>query len=105
MGWGALMFDGMLEIFNTFLIKGIDIYFKHKDKVYVINNQLIVNVFRVCVEGYVEESKGHVSKSLAIQALQSCRLAPANFLTNQWNAKSLGLPCFVKYPTIISVIY
>jgi hypothetical protein len=37
--------------------------------VYVINKQLIVDVFGVCVEGYVEESKGQLSKSLAIQAL------------------------------------
>ncbi len=48
----------MLEFMNTFLIKGIDIYFGHKDKVYVINKQLIVDVFRLCVKGYVEELKG-----------------------------------------------
>jgi len=29
----------------------------------------------------------------------------ANFITDQWNVKSLGLPYFVKYPTIIYVIY
>jgi hypothetical protein len=48
MGWEALMFNVMLEFLNTFLIKGIDIYFEHKDKVYVINKQLIVDVFGVC---------------------------------------------------------
>jgi alcohol dehydrogenase class IV len=42
-----------------------------------------------CVEGYVEELKGHVSKSLAVHALQSCRLALANSSENQWNEKSL----------------
>jgi hypothetical protein len=52
----------MLEIFNTIVIKGVDIYFGHKDKVYVINKQLIVDVFGVCAEGYVKEPKGHVSK-------------------------------------------
>jgi hypothetical protein len=57
----ALMPDVMLEFLNTFLIKGTDIYFGHKDKVYVISKQLIVNVFGVCVDGYVEEPKGHVS--------------------------------------------
>jgi hypothetical protein len=57
------------------------------------------------VDGYVEESKGQVNKSLAVQALQSCKLAPTNSSTNQWNAKNLGLPFFVRYPTIISVIY
>jgi hypothetical protein len=58
MGWEVSMPNVMLEIFNTFLIKGTYIYFGHKDKVYVINKQLIVDVFRVCVEGYVEKPKG-----------------------------------------------
>jgi hypothetical protein len=38
----------MLEFFNTLLIKGANIYFGHKDKVYVINKQLIV-YFLECV--------------------------------------------------------
>jgi hypothetical protein len=58
MGWEASMLDVMLEFLNTFLIKGANIYFGHKDKVYVINKQLIVNVLGVCAEGYIEESKG-----------------------------------------------
>jgi hypothetical protein len=57
MGWGASTFDVMLEFLNTFLIKGAYIYFGHKDKVYVINKQRIVDVFEICVEGYVEELK------------------------------------------------
>jgi hypothetical protein len=69
MEWHKLMFDVMLEFLNTFLIKGVDIYFGHKDKVYVINKQLIVDVFRVCADGYIKEPKGQVSKSLAVQAL------------------------------------
>jgi hypothetical protein len=56
----------MLKFLNTFLIKGIVIYFGHKDKVYVINKQLIVDVFAVCVDGYVEEPKGQFNKSLTI---------------------------------------
>jgi hypothetical protein len=48
----------MLEFFNTFLIKGSNIYFGHKDKVCVIIKQLIVDVFGMCVKGYVEEPKG-----------------------------------------------
>jgi hypothetical protein len=39
------------------LIKGADIYFEHKDKVHVIKKQLIVDIFGVCGEGYVEEPK------------------------------------------------
>jgi hypothetical protein len=37
--------------------------------VYIINEQLIVDVFWVCADGYVEELKGQVSKSLAVQGL------------------------------------
>jgi hypothetical protein len=66
MGWEALMPDVMLEFINTFLIKGAEFYFKHKDKVYVINKQLIVNVFGVYAERYVEKPKGQFSKSLAV---------------------------------------
>jgi hypothetical protein len=52
------MLDVMLEFLNKFVIKGTNIYFGHKDKVYVISKELIVNVFRVCVKGYVKEPKG-----------------------------------------------
>jgi hypothetical protein len=34
------------------------IFFGHKDKVYVIYKQLIVDVFGVCAKGYVEDLKG-----------------------------------------------
>ncbi len=37
MGWEMPMFDVMLEFMNTFLIKGVNVYFGHQDKVYVIN--------------------------------------------------------------------
>jgi hypothetical protein len=66
MDWQASMPNVMLEFFSTFFIKGANIYFGHKDKVYVINKQLIIDVFGVCVEGYVEELKGQVSKSLVV---------------------------------------
>jgi hypothetical protein len=79
MGWEALMPNVMLEFLNTFLITSANIYFGHKDKVYIISKQLIVDVFGVCAEGYVEEPKRHVSKSLAVQALYNCRLALTNF--------------------------
>jgi hypothetical protein len=54
----------MLEFLNTFVIKGINIYFGHKDKVYVISKQLIIDVFGACIKGYVEDLKRHVSKPL-----------------------------------------
>ncbi len=46
-----------LEFINTFVIEGTNIYFGHKDKVYVISKQLIIDVFRVCVERYIEYPK------------------------------------------------
>jgi hypothetical protein len=48
MGWEALELVVMLEFLNTFVIKGTNIYFGHKDKVYVISKQLIIDVFGVC---------------------------------------------------------
>jgi hypothetical protein len=39
MGWKARMPNVMLEFFNTFFIKGVDIYFGHKNKVYVISKK------------------------------------------------------------------
>jgi len=66
MAWQALISDVMLEFFNTFLIKGTYIYFGHKDKVYVINKQLVVDVFGVCANGYVKEPKGQANKSLVV---------------------------------------
>ncbi len=51
MGWEALMPNVMLEFLNTFFIKGTNIYFGHKDKVYVINKQLIVDVFECVWKG------------------------------------------------------
>jgi hypothetical protein len=54
----------MLEFLDTILIKGAYIHFGHKDKVYVINKKIIIDVFGVCVERYVGEMKGQVSKSL-----------------------------------------
>ncbi len=105
MGWEVLMPNVMLEFLNTFLIKGTNIYFGHKDQVYIIIKQLIVDVFGVCAKGYVEESKGHVRKSLVVQTLHTCRLAPSNSFVDQWNVESLGLLYSVRYHAIISIIY
>ncbi len=69
MSWEAPIPNAMLEFLNTFMIKGTNIYFGHKDNVYVINKQLIVDVFGVCAEGYVEDPKGQVGKSLALHVL------------------------------------
>jgi hypothetical protein len=54
----------MLEFLNTFVIKGINIFFGYHDKVYVINEQLIVDVFGVCVEGYVEDLKRQINETI-----------------------------------------
>jgi hypothetical protein len=66
MNWEVMMPNVMLEFLNTFIIKGIDIYFGYHDKLYVISKQLIVDVFGVCAKGYIEDSKGQVSKSLVL---------------------------------------
>ncbi len=66
---------------------------------------MIIDVFGVCVEGYVENLKGQVGKIVALQALHSCRSTPTNSTRDQWNAKNLGWPYSVKYPTMISMIY
>jgi hypothetical protein len=99
------MLNVILEFLNTFLIKGTNIYFGHKYKVYVISKQLIIDVFGVGAKGYVKDLKGQISKSLVVQALHSCKPALVSSSINQWNAKSLGLPYFVKYPANIFVIY
>jgi hypothetical protein len=52
------MHDVMLEFMNTFVIKGTYISFGHKDNVYVISKQLIIDVFKVCTKAYVEYIKG-----------------------------------------------
>ncbi len=57
MDWEASMLDVMLEFFNTLLIKHTNVYVGHKDKLYVISKQLVVDVIGICAEGYVEEPK------------------------------------------------
>ncbi len=61
----------MLECFNTFVIKGTNIYFGYQDKVYVIIKQLIINVFGAYAKGYVEDLKGQVSKAVTLHALHN----------------------------------
>jgi hypothetical protein len=82
MSWEAPMFDVVLEFLNKFVIKGTNIYFGHKDKVYVINKQLIIDVFGVCAKGYVEDPKRVGNKSLLVLALQNYKIAPTNFVAN-----------------------
>jgi hypothetical protein len=45
------MLDVMLGFLNAFFIKGTNIYFGHKGKVYVINKQLIVDVLECAWKG------------------------------------------------------
>jgi hypothetical protein len=66
MNWEASMLNIMLEFLNTFVIKGIDIYFGYQDKVYVINKQLIIDVFGVCAKRYVEDPKRQVNKAITL---------------------------------------
>ncbi len=82
----------MLEFFNTFVIKGTNIYFGYQDNVFVISKQLIVNVFGIYAKGYIKNPKGQVNKVMAMQTLQNYKIALTNFARDQWNAKSLGFP-------------
>jgi hypothetical protein len=66
MKWEAPIPYIMLEFLNTFVIKSTNIYFGYKDKVYVINKQLIIDVFGVCAKGYVKGSKGQVNKTITL---------------------------------------
>ncbi len=52
------MLDVMLEFFDTLLINDANVYFGHKDKVYLINIQLVIDVIGIYEEGYVEKTKG-----------------------------------------------
>jgi hypothetical protein len=74
----SFVFDGLVSIdaqchvgiFEHIFDQGHRyIFFGHKDKVYVISKQLIVNVFGVCIEGYVKDPKGQVNKSLVVHTL------------------------------------
>ncbi len=58
--------DIILEFLNTFVIKGTYIYFGYQDKVYVINKQLIIDVFGVYAKGYIEDPKGQVNKAITM---------------------------------------
>ncbi len=49
---------------------------------YVINKQLIIDVFGVCAKGYVEDPKRVGNKSLLVLALQNYKIAPTNFVAN-----------------------
>jgi hypothetical protein len=59
----------MLEFFNTFVIKGTNIYFRYQNKVYVISKQLIIGVFGVYAKRYIENPKVQVSKAIALHVL------------------------------------
>jgi hypothetical protein len=76
MKWEALILNIMLEFFNTFIIKSTNIYFGYKDKVYVITKQLIIDVLRICGEGYVEDPKGQVSRTIAYKFSRAIELNP-----------------------------
>jgi len=65
MKWEAPIPDVMLEFLSTFIINNTYICFCYKYNVYVISKQLIVDVLKVYVEGYVKDLKGQVNKTVA----------------------------------------
>ncbi len=66
MKWEASIAYVMLEFLNTSIIKSTYIYFGYKYKLYVISKQLIVDVFKVYAEGYVEDLKGQVNMTVPL---------------------------------------
>jgi hypothetical protein len=76
MKWEAPIPNIMLEFLSNFVIKSTSIYFDYKDKMYVISKQLLIDVFRVYAKGYVENPKGQINKTIALQALQVIELNP-----------------------------
>jgi hypothetical protein len=56
--WKEPDHDVSVEFFNTFVIKGSEIYYGKKGIVYVIGKQITVDEFKVYHNGYVEDPKG-----------------------------------------------
>jgi hypothetical protein len=57
--WKELDHEALVELLNTFVIKGSEIYFGRRNIMYVINKQIIANAFGVHQSGYVcQRSKG-----------------------------------------------
>jgi hypothetical protein len=46
--WKELDHGTIMEIFNTFVIKGYEIYFGKKNIMHVINKQILVDAFGIC---------------------------------------------------------
>ncbi len=88
--------DALVDFFNTFVIKGFEIYFGRRNIMYVINKQLIIDAFGVCQSGYVEEPKGHVTKTLTKKLLFKHDIKPPYTNANKWNVKKCKLPINVK---------
>jgi hypothetical protein len=78
MKWETSIPDVMFKFFSTFIIKNAHTHthIGYKYKVYVISNQLIVDVFKVDAKGYVGDPKGQVNKTIIFQALQVVKLNP-----------------------------
>jgi hypothetical protein len=59
---------------------------------------LIIDVFGVYVEGYVEDPKGQVKKTITLHALQSCRIEPHEFCWRLVECEEFGFAIFGEIP-------
>jgi hypothetical protein len=56
--WKEPDHGALVEFLNIFVIKESEIYFGRRGIMYVINKQIMVDAFRMCHTGYIEDPKG-----------------------------------------------
>jgi hypothetical protein len=103
--WKEPNHDALVKNLNTFVIKGFEIYFGKKCIMYVISKYLIAYAFGVCQNGYIEDSKGQVIKTLTKELLFKHDIKPPYTNAKQWNVNKCKLPISVRFPKVIFVIY
>lgn len=74
--WKEPNHNNLVEFLNTFVIKGNEIYFGRRGAVHAINKQIIVDAFRICQSGYVEDPKDQVIKLIVKELLSSHDIKP-----------------------------
>ncbi len=68
--------ESLVELLNIFVIKRVEIYFRTYDTMYVINKQMMVDVFSVCQARYIEDPKGQVNKLIVGELLYNHGIMP-----------------------------
>jgi len=66
---------------------------------YVINKQMIVDVFSVCQAGYVEDPKGQVNKLIVGELLYNHGIKPSYTHANQYSGMERSPKCHLTLNT------